>query len=147
MLTPAVPGSSCRAVQDSNLGLLLFTALSLPLTALYPALASLWPVEVSLLPLSSSPQGQGNKVKKLSIVVSLGTGRSPQVPVTCVDVFRPSNPWELAKTVFGAKELGKMVVDCVSRYSSPDPFPQGPPLPVPAHTAMSVPASRLWGTA
>uniref|UniRef100_A0A8C3YKR4 85/88 kDa calcium-independent phospholipase A2 n=1 Tax=Catagonus wagneri TaxID=51154 RepID=A0A8C3YKR4_9CETA len=57
-------------------------------------------------------KGQGNKVKKLSIVVSLGTGRSPQMPVTCVDVFRPSNPWELAKTVFGAKELGKMVVDC-----------------------------------
>ncbi|KAM9228777.1 85/88 kDa calcium-independent phospholipase A2 isoform 3-T3 [Dugong dugon] len=57
-------------------------------------------------------KGQGHKVKKLAIVVSLGTGRSPQVPVTCVDVFRPSNPWELAKTVFGAKELGKMVVDC-----------------------------------
>ncbi|XP_006890272.1 PREDICTED: 85/88 kDa calcium-independent phospholipase A2 [Elephantulus edwardii] len=57
-------------------------------------------------------KGQGQKVKKLSVVVSLGTGRSPQVPVTCVDVFRPSNPWELAKTVFGAKELGKMVVDC-----------------------------------
>ncbi|XP_012576094.1 PREDICTED: 85/88 kDa calcium-independent phospholipase A2 isoform X2 [Condylura cristata] len=57
-------------------------------------------------------KGRGDKVKKLAIVVSLGTGRSPQVPVTCVDVFRPSNPWELAKTVFGAKELGKMVVDC-----------------------------------
>ncbi|XP_016077958.1 PREDICTED: 85/88 kDa calcium-independent phospholipase A2 [Miniopterus natalensis] len=57
-------------------------------------------------------KGQGSKVKKLSVVVSLGTGKSPQVPVTCVDVFRPSNPWELAKTVFGAKELGKMVVDC-----------------------------------
>lgn len=41
MLTPALPESSCRAVQDSNLGLLLFTALSLPLTALHPALASL----------------------------------------------------------------------------------------------------------
>lgn len=62
-------------------------------------------------------------MKKLSIVVSLGTGRSPQVPVTCVDVFRPSNPWELAKTVFGAKELGKMVVDCVSRGPSPGPLP------------------------
>ncbi|XP_006865253.1 PREDICTED: 85/88 kDa calcium-independent phospholipase A2 isoform X1 [Chrysochloris asiatica] len=57
-------------------------------------------------------KGQGHKVKKLSVIVSLGTGKSPQVPVTCVDVFRPSNPWELAKTVFGAKELGKMVVDC-----------------------------------
>lgn len=60
-------------------------------------------------------------MKKLSIVVSLGTGRSPQVPVTCVDVFRPSNPWELAKTVFGAKELGKMVVDCVSMGPSSVP--------------------------
>lgn len=64
-------------------------------------------------------------MKKLSIVVSLGTGRSPQVPVTCVDVFRPSNPWELAKTVFGAKELGKMVVDCVSMGPSPPPLPSG----------------------
>ncbi|XP_067830661.1 85/88 kDa calcium-independent phospholipase A2 isoform X3 [Heptranchias perlo] len=53
-----------------------------------------------------------NQVKKLGIVVSLGTGKPPQVPVTSVDVFRPSNPWELAKTVFGARELGKMVVDC-----------------------------------
>lgn len=74
-------------------------------------------------PLFCPQQGQGNKVKKLSIVVSLGTGKSPQVPVTCVDVFRPSNPWELAKTVFGAKELGKMVVDCVSRGPSPDTLP------------------------
>ncbi|XP_044533566.1 85/88 kDa calcium-independent phospholipase A2 isoform X1 [Gracilinanus agilis] len=57
-------------------------------------------------------KGQGHKVKKLSLVVSLGTGKSPQVPVSCVDVFRPSNPWELARTVFGARELGKMVVDC-----------------------------------
>ncbi|XP_074127820.1 85/88 kDa calcium-independent phospholipase A2 isoform X5 [Sminthopsis crassicaudata] len=57
-------------------------------------------------------KGQGHKVKKLSLVVSLGTGKAPQVPVSCVDVFRPSNPWELARTVFGARELGKMVVDC-----------------------------------
>lgn len=85
-----------------------------------------------LTTLSCSSQGQGNKVKKLSIVVSLGTGKSPQVPVTCVDVFRPSNPWELAKTVFGAKELGKMVVDCVSGT----PFPGPPP---------STPVSQLWG--
>ncbi|XP_059496479.1 85/88 kDa calcium-independent phospholipase A2 isoform X3 [Stegostoma tigrinum] len=57
-------------------------------------------------------KGRENQVKKLGIVVSLGTGKPPQVPVTSVDVFRPSNPWELAKTVFGARELGKMVVDC-----------------------------------
>ncbi|XP_072348276.1 85/88 kDa calcium-independent phospholipase A2 isoform X2 [Scyliorhinus torazame] len=57
-------------------------------------------------------KGRGSQVKKLGAVVSLGTGKPPQVSVTSVDVFRPSNPWELAKTVFGARELGKMVVDC-----------------------------------
>ncbi|XP_055519327.1 85/88 kDa calcium-independent phospholipase A2 isoform X1 [Leucoraja erinacea] len=57
-------------------------------------------------------KGREGQVKKLGIVVSLGTGKPPQVPVSSVDVFRPSNPWELAKTVFGARELGKMVVDC-----------------------------------
>lgn len=72
-------------------------------------------------------------MKKLSIVVSLGTGKSPQVPVTCVDVFRPSNPWELAKTVFGAKELGKMVVDCVST-GLPRPTPLGVSIPDNAFT-------------
>ncbi|XP_030064134.1 85/88 kDa calcium-independent phospholipase A2 isoform X2 [Microcaecilia unicolor] len=56
--------------------------------------------------------GRGDEVKKLGVVVSLGTGKPPQVQVNSVDVFRPSNPWELAKTVFGARELGKMVVDC-----------------------------------
>uniref|UniRef100_UPI00398EA7F7 85/88 kDa calcium-independent phospholipase A2 isoform X2 n=1 Tax=Pristiophorus japonicus TaxID=55135 RepID=UPI00398EA7F7 len=57
-------------------------------------------------------KGSENQMKRLGVVVSLGTGKPPQVPVTSVDVFRPSNPWELAKTVFGARELGKMVVDC-----------------------------------
>uniref|UniRef100_A0AAQ5Y2D8 phospholipase A2 n=1 Tax=Amphiprion ocellaris TaxID=80972 RepID=A0AAQ5Y2D8_AMPOC len=37
-------------------------------------------------------------------------------PTNCklfsVDVFRPSNPLELAKSFVGAKELGKMLVDC-----------------------------------
>ncbi|XP_043924421.1 85/88 kDa calcium-independent phospholipase A2 isoform X2 [Protopterus annectens] len=55
---------------------------------------------------------RSHEVKKLGVVVSLGTGKPPQVQVSSVDVFRPSNPWELAKTVFGAKELGKMIVDC-----------------------------------
>ncbi|XP_061495092.1 85/88 kDa calcium-independent phospholipase A2 isoform X2 [Rhineura floridana] len=63
--------------------------------------------------------GEGHKVKKLGVVVSLGTGKSPQVPVSSVDVFRPSNPWELAKTVYGAKELGKLVVDCCTDPDGP----------------------------
>ncbi|XP_053110798.1 85/88 kDa calcium-independent phospholipase A2 isoform X2 [Hemicordylus capensis] len=57
-------------------------------------------------------KGQGHMVKKLGVVVSLGTGKAPRVSVSSVDVFRPTNPWELAKTVYGARELGKMVVDC-----------------------------------
>lgn len=56
-------------------------------------------------------EGRG-KSKKLGIVVSLGTGKPPQVAVSSVDVFRPSNPLELAKSFVGAKELGKMLVDC-----------------------------------
>ncbi|XP_068455692.1 85/88 kDa calcium-independent phospholipase A2 isoform X2 [Clinocottus analis] len=57
-------------------------------------------------------EGRGNQIQKLGIVVSLGTGRPPQVVVSSVDVFRPSNPLELAKSFVGAKELGKMLVDC-----------------------------------
>ncbi|NXP32595.1 PLPL9 phospholipase, partial [Leiothrix lutea] len=65
------------------------------------------------------PQGREQEVRKLGLVVSLGTGKPPQVPVSSVDVFRPSNPWELAKTVFGARELGKMVVDCCTDADGP----------------------------
>ncbi|KAM6940278.1 85/88 kDa calcium-independent phospholipase A2 [Xenentodon cancila] len=57
-------------------------------------------------------EGHEEDIKKLGIVVSLGTGKPPQVVVSSVDVFRPSNPLELAKTFVGAKELGKMLVDC-----------------------------------
>ncbi|XP_015140773.2 85/88 kDa calcium-independent phospholipase A2 isoform X1 [Gallus gallus] len=64
-------------------------------------------------------KGQRQKVRKLGLVVSLGTGKPPQVPVSSVDVFRPTNPWELAKTVFGARELGKMVVDCCTDADGP----------------------------
>ncbi|XP_035261281.1 85/88 kDa calcium-independent phospholipase A2 isoform X2 [Anguilla anguilla] len=57
-------------------------------------------------------QGRGGEVQRLGVVVSLGTGKPPQVAVSSVDVFRPTNPLELAKSFVGAKELGKMLVDC-----------------------------------
>uniref|UniRef100_A0A6Q2ZAC3 phospholipase A2 n=1 Tax=Esox lucius TaxID=8010 RepID=A0A6Q2ZAC3_ESOLU len=57
-------------------------------------------------------EGRGSEVRRLGVVVSLGTGKPPQVVVNSVDVFRPSNPLELAKSFVGAKELGKMLVDC-----------------------------------
>ncbi|XP_077082940.1 85/88 kDa calcium-independent phospholipase A2 isoform X3 [Siphateles boraxobius] len=57
-------------------------------------------------------QGREADVSRLGVVLSLGTGKPPQVAVNSVDVFRPSNPLELAKTFVGARELGKMLVDC-----------------------------------
>ncbi|XP_039621270.1 85/88 kDa calcium-independent phospholipase A2 isoform X2 [Polypterus senegalus] len=57
-------------------------------------------------------RGMGAEAVQLGVVVSLGTGKPPQVAVNSVDVFRPSNPLELAKTFVGAKELGRMLVDC-----------------------------------
>ncbi|XP_052446337.1 85/88 kDa calcium-independent phospholipase A2-like isoform X3 [Carassius gibelio] len=57
-------------------------------------------------------QGRGSEVCRLGVVVSLGTGRPPQVTVNSVDVFRPSSPLELAKTFAGVRGLGKMLVDC-----------------------------------
>ncbi|XP_056125642.1 85/88 kDa calcium-independent phospholipase A2 isoform X1 [Rhinichthys klamathensis goyatoka] len=57
-------------------------------------------------------QGREPDVSRLGVVLSLGTGKPPQVAVNSVDVFRPSNPLELAKTFVGARELGKMLVDC-----------------------------------
>uniref|UniRef100_A0A3Q3WIQ6 phospholipase A2 n=1 Tax=Mola mola TaxID=94237 RepID=A0A3Q3WIQ6_MOLML len=63
-------------------------------------------------------EGRGKETKTLGVVLSLGTGKPPQVVVSSVDVFRPSNPLELAKSFVGAKELGKMLVDCVSRAAA-----------------------------
>ncbi|XP_041093782.1 85/88 kDa calcium-independent phospholipase A2 isoform X2 [Polyodon spathula] len=57
-------------------------------------------------------KGRGSDALRLGVVVSLGTGKPPQVAVNSVDVFRPSNPFELAKSFVGAKELGRMLVDC-----------------------------------
>ncbi|XP_018426544.1 PREDICTED: 85/88 kDa calcium-independent phospholipase A2 [Nanorana parkeri] len=64
-------------------------------------------------------QGKSAQIKKLGAVVSLGTGKPPQIQVSSVDVFRPSNPWEVMKTVVGARELGKMVVDCCTDSDGP----------------------------
>ncbi|XP_040262802.1 85/88 kDa calcium-independent phospholipase A2 isoform X2 [Bufo bufo] len=64
-------------------------------------------------------EGKGGQVKKLGVVVSLGTGKPPQIQVSSVDVFRPSNPWEMMKTVVGARELGKMVIDCCTDSDGP----------------------------
>ncbi|XP_076023418.1 85/88 kDa calcium-independent phospholipase A2 isoform X2 [Genypterus blacodes] len=63
-------------------------------------------------------EGRGREVKRMGIVVSLGTGKPPQVVASSVDVFWPSNPVEFAKSIVGAKELGKMLVDCCTDSDS-----------------------------
>ncbi|XP_070776704.1 85/88 kDa calcium-independent phospholipase A2 [Enoplosus armatus] len=68
--------------------------------------------EIHLYNKALKAEGHEKELKKLGMVVSLGTGKPPQVVVSSVDVFRPSNPLELAKSFVGAKELGKMLVDC-----------------------------------
>ncbi|KAJ8406694.1 hypothetical protein AAFF_G00296100 [Aldrovandia affinis] len=57
-------------------------------------------------------QGKGEQVQRLSVVVSLGTGKFPQVAADAVDVFWPTNPLQVAQTFWGAKGLGQMLVDC-----------------------------------
>lgn len=65
-------------------------------------------------------QGQDNKVKKLSVVVSLKDG-GPIVPVTCIRMSSVATPEELAKTVFGARtgQDGGGLCDIASPAHSP----------------------------
>ncbi|CAN0314768.1 unnamed protein product [Lampetra fluviatilis] len=57
-------------------------------------------------------QQQGCVAPLRAVVLSLGTGRPPRERVSSADVFRPTNPWQLAQSVIGARELGRLMVDC-----------------------------------
>jgi len=43
----------------------------------------------------------------------LGTGRIPVKPVDVYDVYRPEGIFDIAKVVFGAKNLAELFVDQV----------------------------------
>uniref|UniRef100_UPI00358E67F7 85/88 kDa calcium-independent phospholipase A2 isoform X3 n=1 Tax=Myxine glutinosa TaxID=7769 RepID=UPI00358E67F7 len=57
-------------------------------------------------------EGKMDLVVPPAIVLSLGTGKPPQEKVCGVDVYRPTGPIDVVRTVFGARELGRMLVDC-----------------------------------
>ncbi|CAH8665396.1 unnamed protein product [Heterobilharzia americana] len=50
-------------------------------------------------------------VTPIAVVVSLGTGRMPVVPVETVDVFRPQNIMETYRSVLGFSFLGRILVE------------------------------------
>ena len=64
-------------------------------------------------------QNEMDKVHPLGCVVSLGTGRVPEVQVDHVDVFRPENIFDAAKAVKGASTLGYLLVDQVHDTITP----------------------------
>lgn len=56
--------------------------------------------------------GQADKVRPLGVVVSLGTGKVPVVPVTVIDMLHMGTGiLGAAKMAFGAKALGQLIID------------------------------------
>ena len=66
-----------------------------------------------LLSLFHVSQGQGSRVQPMHVVVSLGTGKMPVQEVKNVDVYRPEGIFDVAKVVFGARELAELMIDQV----------------------------------
>lgn len=58
--------------------------------------------------------GRDQEKSPLSIVVSLGTGSIPVVPIKEIDVYRPSNIFEGIKIYSGMTTLGTLLVDQVT---------------------------------
>ncbi|XP_071042085.1 85/88 kDa calcium-independent phospholipase A2 [Parasteatoda tepidariorum] len=58
-----------------------------------------------------SATGQEDQVCKIKVVVSLGTGRPPLVPVNTIDVFRPDTLWGACRMALGVTNLGQLLVD------------------------------------
>ena len=52
--------------------------------------------------------------KKIGLVFSVGTGKPPEVPVTNIDVLRPTTMGDMAKIAFGAQALVEIMVEQVS---------------------------------
>ncbi|KAG7209963.1 hypothetical protein KM043_011552 [Ampulex compressa] len=51
------------------------------------------------------------EVMPLSLVVSLGTGLVPVLPLADIDIFRPESLWDTAKFAMGISALGNLLVD------------------------------------
>ncbi|GIY39174.1 hypothetical protein CEXT_586621 [Caerostris extrusa] len=55
--------------------------------------------------------GQADQVCSIKVVVSMGTGRPPLVPVITIDVFRPDTLWGACRMALGVTNLGQLLVD------------------------------------
>ena len=58
-------------------------------------------------------QNQGDLVKPIHVVVSLGTGCIPKKEVKTCDVYRPEGLFDIAKVAIGANALGQLLIDQV----------------------------------
>jgi len=58
-------------------------------------------------------QGQSETARPIHVVVSLGTGRLPVKAVNVCDVYQPEGIFDIAKVVYGAKNLAELFVDQV----------------------------------
>ncbi|XP_076365699.1 calcium-independent phospholipase A2 VIA isoform X1 [Tachypleus tridentatus] len=54
---------------------------------------------------------QENKMEELEIVVSLGTGLIPVLPVNDIDLYRPDSIWGTVRVARGVTALGQLIVD------------------------------------
>ncbi|XP_067929343.1 85/88 kDa calcium-independent phospholipase A2-like [Watersipora subatra] len=52
-----------------------------------------------------------NQVRPICCVVSLGTGRFPQMPVDAIDVYKPTGPMQIYRVAQSVTSLLKMVVE------------------------------------
>jgi len=52
----------------------------------------------------------------IGLVVSLGTGTPPTEPVLSVDVFKPDSIWDATNIITGARALGMLLVDQVTKH-------------------------------
>ncbi|KAF8777128.1 85/88 kDa calcium-independent phospholipase like protein [Argiope bruennichi] len=55
--------------------------------------------------------GQADQINNIKVVVSMGTGRPPLVPVNTIDVFRPDTLWGACRMALGVTNLGQLLVD------------------------------------
>lgn len=68
--------------------------------------------------ISFSDFPQNMPSENLGLVVSLGTGRPPTVPIKSVDVFRPDSLLDVARCAAGVSTLGNLILSQVIRFQT-----------------------------
>ncbi|KAJ8263914.1 hypothetical protein GJAV_G00143030 [Gymnothorax javanicus] len=63
-------------------------------------------------------KGRESEVKRLGVVVSMGTGKPPQVEGDPADIFKSYKPWKIPEMVKEAEELVSILLDCCTRTES-----------------------------